>query len=455
MNPKRGICMLRIPRLSQMDENLTARFVLPVVLENCFAVFINMAISGVISTISASALAAIGMANSIMNVITALFSMITTGSSVLIARQVGAEEYEDAAESIEQSSFMALSVSSVITVFCVLLAVPLLRLLMPTAEPGIFGEAVRYFRIVMLTLPLSILYGVLGGACRGLGNSRVTLFTTIAVNVFQLFFAWLCIDALGLNEIGAGLYMGVGRFVGAGVLLYVLLRERHRFTLKLRNILLPKLAVCRRIVRIGLPMTFESLFVQFGYMLANSMCIALGNFESAVFQIVNTVYGFAGVTQGIFSTVALSSVGHILGRKDYKNVKAAGFTLWIIGVLISSSMALVGIIFGKQICGIYSSDPTTIEACLRILWIVLPLNIVANSVNTIDPPLRAGGDSAYVMIIALMTVWVFRLPITWLLCFKLNMGALGIFLGNTIGLTFRTLAGLARFSTDKWMYKKV
>lgn len=447
--------MFQIPRLSQMDDNLTARFVMPVVLENCFAVFINMAISGVISTISASALAAIGMANSINNVVSALFSMITTGSSVLIARQVGAEEYADAAESIEQSSFMALSTSAVVALLSFLLATPLLRLLMPTAEVGIFGEAVRYFRIIMLTLPLSMLYGVLGGACRGLGNSRITLFTTVAVNVFQLFFAWLCISILGLNEIGAGIYMSVGRFVGAAILLYTLLRERHRFTLKLRNILIPKWEVCIRFVRIGLPMTFESLFVQFGYMLANSMVIALGNFESAVFQIVNTVYGFAGVTQGIFSTVALSSVGHILGRKDYKNAKAAGFTLWVIGVLISGSMALIGILFGRQICGIYSSDSATIEACLKILWVILPLNIVANSVNTIDPPLRAGGDSSFVMVIALLTVWVFRLPLTWLLCFKLNLGALGIFLGNTIALAFRTVSGLIRFSKGKWMYKKI
>ena len=93
--------MLRIPRLSQLDENLTAKFVIPVALENCFTVFITMAISSVVSTISASALAAIAMANSIMSVVSALFSMVTTGSSVLISRQVGAKEYEEAAESIE------------------------------------------------------------------------------------------------------------------------------------------------------------------------------------------------------------------------------------------------------------------------------------------------------------------------------------------------------------------
>ena len=137
------------------------------------------------------------------------------------------------------------------------------------------------------------------------------------------------------------------------------------------------------------------------------------------------------------------------------NVKTAGYSLWGLGVLISGSMSLIAILFGRQICGFYSSDPETIEACLKILWVILPLNLVANSVNIIDQPLRTGGDSTFVMIIALLTVWVFRLPITWLLCFKLNMGALGVFLGNTIALSFRTISGLIRFSTEKWMYKKV
>jgi len=447
--------MFRLPRMSQLDESLTARFVVPIIMENCFTVFINMAISSVVSTISASALAAIGMANSIMSVVSALFSVVIVGSSVLISRQVGAEEYAAAAESIEQSSFIGIVTAAAITLISVIFASPLLRLLMPTAEAGLFREAIRYFRIVMLTLPFFILHGVFSGICRGLGNSRITLITTIIMNLSQLLFAWLCISVLCLNEVGAGIALGVGRIVGAGILLFTLLREKQRFTLKIRNMFFPKLSVCRRILRIGLPMTLESLFVQLGYMLANSMSIALGSFESAVFQIVNTVYGFAGLPQGVFTTVALSASGHLLGRKDYKGLKTAGYSLWMLGVLISSSMALIAILFGRQICSFYSSDPETIEACLKILWVVLPLNIVANSVSTIDQLLRTGGDSTFVMTIALLTVWVFRLPVTWLLCFKLNMGALGVFLGNTIALSFRTVSGMIRFSTEKWMYKKV
>ena len=104
--------MFPLSRLSQLDESLTARFVVPIIMENCFTVFINMAISGVISTISASALAAIGMANSIMSVVSALFSVVIVGSSVLISRQVGAEEYADAADAGTWSAATAVITTS-------------------------------------------------------------------------------------------------------------------------------------------------------------------------------------------------------------------------------------------------------------------------------------------------------------------------------------------------------
>ena len=438
-----------------MDENLTARFVVPVVMENVFAVFINMAISGVISSISASALAAISMANSIMSVVSALFSMVTTGSSVLIARQVGAGEYEDAAESIEQSTLMSLVTTITIMVLSILLATPLLRLLMPTAEAVLFGEAVRYFRMVMISLPLLILHGVFSGACRGLGNSRVPLLTTVMMSLSQLFFSWLCVSVIRLNEIGAGIAIIICRLVGVVILLIPLMKDRSRVVLRVRNMFLPKMAVCRRILRIGLPMTVESLFVQFGYMLAGSMAIALGTFASAVNSIVNTVYGFAGVTQGIFSTVSMSSTGHLLGRKDYKGVKTAGYLLFVIGVLISGFMALIGLVFGEWICGFYTSDSATLDACMKIMWVIIPLNIVANAVNTVIPQLKAGGDSTFVMFLSLLAVWGIRLPLTWLLCFRLDMGVLGLFLGNTISLAVRTALALVRFAGTKWMYRRV
>lgn len=79
-----------VPRLGALVHSPTLRFTLPVMLENTLTIFIGLVFSRIISTISGSALAAIGMANTVMAVIFSLFSMVTTGAAVLVSRQIGA-----------------------------------------------------------------------------------------------------------------------------------------------------------------------------------------------------------------------------------------------------------------------------------------------------------------------------------------------------------------------------
>lgn len=447
--------MSRLPRLRALDENLSLRFVVPVILENCLTIFIGMAVSMVISGISPSALAAIGMANTIVTVIVAFFSVITSSVSILVARQVGAGENEDAADSIEQSTFIALFSSLALTVLFVAFATPLLKLVMPTAEEVMFLEAVRYFRVVMISIPFYILYSVFAGACRALGNSKVPMYTALAMNISQLIFAWLTINVMGLNEIGAGIALIVCRFVGAAMLFYTLMKDRRRFVLKVKKMLVPKFSVCRRLVRIGLPTCFEMIFVQLGYMLANSMSIALGTFESGVYQIINTINSFTGVPQGICSVIAMSAVGHLLGRKSYKDAKKAGWMIWGLGLSAGAVLGLLAMAFGVPFCGLYSSDPATVNESARLLWILLFMNATGCSINVIDPQLRVGGDVKWVMTCTLLAVWLIRLPLTYFMCFRWDMGVLGIYLANTISLAFRMLMGIIRYCGNKWMYKKV
>lgn len=48
------------------------------------------------------------MSNTVMAVVSALFSVVTTGAAVLVSRQIGAQDGLGAAETIEQSLFLAL-----------------------------------------------------------------------------------------------------------------------------------------------------------------------------------------------------------------------------------------------------------------------------------------------------------------------------------------------------------
>lgn len=163
---------MRIARRTPTDSALSMRFILPVIGENLLTITIGLVFSQIISGISSSALAAIGMANTVQNFVFALFSMITTGASVLVARRIGEGRGVEAAGVVEQASFLSVAFSAAVAALCFLFASPILRLLMPGAEDALFGEAVAYFRILMLSLPFYALHSVLSAIFRAAGNGK-------------------------------------------------------------------------------------------------------------------------------------------------------------------------------------------------------------------------------------------------------------------------------------------
>lgn len=440
---------------SQLDASLSHRFILPVIGENLLTILIGLVFSGIISVISASALAAIGMANTVMAVVFSVFSMVITGASVLVSRQIGAHENAQAAETIEQSTLMALICTCIVTALTVAFAAPILRLLMPTAAAAMFGEAVRYFRVLMLSLPFYVLHALLSSVCRATGDSRNPLFVAILMNLAQLLFGWAFISALRMEEIGAGLAYVCCRMLGAALMMLLLLRDHRHFSLDLRNMLRPKPAIAVRIMKIGIPISIESLFVQVGYLLANTMAIALGSFEAGVYQVLTTINTFPTVPQGICATVAMSAIGHLLGAQREDDARKAGRFIWSAGIGVGTLLCLVVMAVGQPFAGLYSSDPATIQATASLTWVLLVLDIAGVSINAIDPQLRAGGDVRYVMLVTLSAVWLIRLPLTYLFCFVLDLDVLGIFLANTISLYYRAILGFGRHMGSKWIHKKI
>lgn len=442
-------------RISELDESLSYRFILPVVGENLLTIVIGLVFSGIISVISASALAAIGIANTVMALVVSVFSVVTTGAMVLVSRQIGAHENQQAAQTVEQSALLGVVLSVTITAVTMIFAGPIMRLVMPAAEAGMYAEAVRYFRVLMLSLPAYILNLVLSAVCRATGDSRNPMLVAIILNLSQLAFGWLFIAVLGWEEIGAALAYVCCRTVGAVLIAILLMRDHRLFTLHIRGMLRPRFAVLRRILNIGIPACIESVFVQVGYLLANSMAIALGSFEAGVYQILVTINTFTALPQNVTLTVTMPISGHLLGAKKMDGARLAGKLIWLVSLAFTVLLCGGVILFGKPFAGLYSADPATIAATSGFAWLLLVLNIPASSINSIDPQLRAGGDVRYVMYITLSAVWLIRLPLTYLFCFVWRFGVPGIFLANSISLYYRAVLGLLRHRGDKWLTKKV
>ena len=234
------------------------------------------------------------------------------------------------------------------------------------------------------------------------------------------------------------------------------LMHNHRFfVLRIRRMLRPHWDTIRRILRIGLPISVESLFVQVGYMLANSMSISLGTFESGVYQIINTLNNFITLPQGICQAVSLSAVGRLLGAQNLRGAKRTGRLIWAAGILSSLLLGGAVLLLRYPLTDLYTSDPLAVEASSELIWILLIMDVAGVSINAIDAQLRAGGDVRYVMVVTLTAVWIIRLPLTYLFCFVMDLGVLGIYLANTISLYYRAILGFVRHCGKRWMTRRI
>ena len=87
-----------------------------------------------------------------------------------------------------------------------------------------------------------------------------------------------------------------------------------------------------------------------------------------------------------------------------------------------------------------------ISICKPILW---PLAFVPAS------GMRAAGDVRFGMSVSTLSMWIFRVGLTTLLCRVLGVGLVGIWCGYFVDWGVRSLAFTLRFRGKKWADHRV
>jgi MATE family, multidrug efflux pump len=209
-------------------------------------------------------------------------------------------------------------------------------------------------------------------------------------------------------------------------------------------------AVFRQIFRVGLPIA-GILALEFGLIVLSLIMVGwIGTNALAAHQIALMM---ASVTFKVplgISQAATVRVGNAAGRGDVVGVARAGWTATVMAVGFMAMMTVVMWTWPDVLVSIFLDRADAANASVMTLAssliLVAAIFQIGDGAQTIGAGvLRGLSDTKVPMTFAAFGFWVLGLSAGYVLGFKFDLGAIGVWIGITVGLSSVAVFHLARF----------
>lgn len=328
------------------------------------------------------------------------------------------------------------------------LCVPI-ALVLADAEPwllrlGIGPELVPtvggYLRALCWGLPAWALYLVLRFLCEGLSHTRPTLYFGIlglGLNVVaNLAFMYGYFGFPALGAVGCGYATTTVWWLQAlGLAVYVGRRKHYRFLTLFSHWELPDRRLMRKLLGVGLPIA-ATLFLEISMFTVAALAVGtLGTVAMAGHQVA---LNFAALTYMVPLGVAMAvtvRVGQAVGRRDPSAIRFRILVGVSLAVACQTVSALVMILAPRVIARLYTPDPEVIAVAVQLLFFAAIFQISDGLQVSSLGALRGLKDTQIPMGLTLIAYWGVGLPVGWLLGFRADLGARGVWIGLIVGLS--------------------
>lgn len=388
-----------------------AVFTVPMVIGNIAQQLYNTVDSIVVGKyVGDNALAAVGSASPILNLLLVLFIGISVGAGVMVSQYFGAKEREALSKTIGNCITLTLAASLIIMALGLLGVRPLLELL-KTPE-SIIDWSASYLMVLMLGIAGVAYYNILCGILRGLGDSISALVYLLIATVLNIVLDIWFVAGLHMGVMGVALATVIAQAVSGALCMLKLMRMREVFDLKLCY-LKPEKENTKTIIRLGLPSGLTQAIFSMAMVVVQSLTNSFGELVIAANVIIMRVDGFAMMPNFSFGTAMTTYAGQNVGagRMDRVEQGAKQGTLMAAGV--SAAITSLILVFGRYLMEIFTSTQELVTLSADMMKI-LAVGYVAMAVTqSLSGVMRGAGDTVTPMWISILTTVVIRVPLAY------------------------------------------
>ena len=401
---------------------------------------------------SVADVSAVACGSQIITVILMTVAGLTTAGTVLIGKFFGARQYEEVSKTIGTmlSTFLVCTVLITALMFW---AAPCLVRLLRTPEDAL-ADADRYVLICSAGTIFIFGYNGFSAILRGVGNSTSPMIFVAIACVCNILLDLLLVGKYSMGAVGAAIATVGSQALSMFFAIAYIRRMGNLFDFHLRSFrIVPELV--KKLFVIGLPLSVQSVLIDFSFMLIFSIINKLGIEASAGYGICARLNGFTMLFSISFGMALTAIVAQNLGAGQTKRaldfLKMSIFLSGIIAILLFCWMEF----WPESAFMIFTKEPGVIAAgsnymksfCFDVLLVAFVFS--ANGF------LNGTGHTRFTMVNNLLPTFLIRVPGAWLISRLPGAPLYGIGWAAPLASLLSVIITLIYLKTGRWKIKRI
>lgn len=405
-----------------------------------------------------NALAAVGSAAPILNLLLVLFIGISAGVNIMVSQYFGAKNREGLSYTVGN----CITVTAIACLGLIIICAPLIRpvLILLNTPESILKWCTDYLMISLVGGVGMAYYNILSGVLRGLGDSVSALVYLLIATVINIVLDIYFVASLGMGVAGVALATVIAQIISSILCCIKLAKMREHFDFGLKY-MRPRAQYVKTIIKLGLPAGATQAIFSAAMLVVQSLTNSFGEMLIAANVIVMRVDGFAMMPNFSFGTALTTYAGQNVGAGKYERVTKGAKQGTLMALICSALITLVILVFGKSLMAIFTDTKELVDLSYYLMGILATGYIAMAVTQSLSGIMRGAGDTMTPMWISLITTVAIRVPVAYGISFLTRTAELpfGRFECISISLLTSWVLGavltLIFYKIGKWKTKAI
>lgn len=410
-----------------------------------------------VGKLGSNAIASVSISFPVIFLLVSFGGGLAMAGTILISQYKGQENKKAIDHITAQTYLMVVIISIVIAISGYFLSPVFIRLM--GAEPEVYTNAVSYMKISFIGTIFMFAFMVFQSLMRGVGDVKIPMLIVLGTVILNLaldplfIFGYGFVPAFGVA--GAAVATITTQAISAIIGLALLLKGKHQIKLHLTD-LKPDASLLIKMFRIGFPASIEQSTRALAMTVMTFLVTSFGTLTLAAFGIGSRILSFVIVPALGLSMATSTLVGQNIGAGKINRAEQITRLSSFMGFIVLSFVGVLFFIFAKQIVGIFiPGEKATIESgAVFVRTMALTFGFIGVQ-NALNGAFRGSGNTLITMILSVLSLWVLRFPLAYILSKHTSLGNQGLWIAYPVTNVITAVFTFIWFKTGSWKNKNL